>query len=365
MIDGSLLKNEERAIYSLRSLYKKYGYTPFKMSKFEEYDLYVGNKDFLVSDRVITFNDTDGRLLALKPDVTLSIIKHTTDEPGVKHKVYYNENVYRISGTTGQFKEIMQMGLESIGDIDVTDIFEVVYLAAKSLSEVSSDFVLDISHVGILSAFLSEASDNELFKKEVTELISNKNAHEISFVCKKYGVTEAATEKLISLVSIYGDTKSVIERLAPLCTSVSAAKALSELKVLSFLLSRTELSERIRFDFSVVHNMSYYDGIVFSGFLSGICEAALSGGEYGKLLRGMGRGSRAVGFALYLDLLGELYTQESGYDADILLLYDDSISAVKIIEKRTELIAAGNSVSAQRSVPEKLRFREILDMRKG
>ena len=365
MLDTKLLKNEERAIFALRSLYRKYGYTPFKMSKFEEYDLYVGNKDFLVSDRVITFNDTDGRLLALKPDVTLSIIKHTTDEPGVKHKVYYNENVYRISGTTGQFKEIMQMGLESIGDIDVTDIFEVVYLAAKSLSEVSCDFVLDISHMGILSAFLSEASDNEIFKKEVTELISNKNAHEISFVCKKYGVTEEATEKLISLVSIYGDMKSVIEKLAPLCTSVSAAKALSELKVLSFLLSRTELSERIRFDFSVVHNMTYYDGIVFSGFLSGLCEAALSGGEYGKLLRGMGRGSRAVGFALYLDLLSELYAQECGYDADVLLLYDDSISAVEVIEKRTELIAAGNSVSAQRSVPEKLRFREILDMRKG
>ena len=134
MLDKYILKSEERAILALRSIYKNYGYLPFKMSKFEEYDLYVGNKDFLVSDRVITFNDTDGRLLALKPDVTLSIIKHTTDEVGVKQKVYYNENVYRVSGATGQFKEIMQMGLESIGDIDVTDIFEVVSLALKSLS---------------------------------------------------------------------------------------------------------------------------------------------------------------------------------------------------------------------------------------
>ena len=112
MLDEKVLKKEEEAIFALRSLYKRYGYVPFKMSKFEEYDLYVGNKDFLVSDRVITFNDTDGRLLALKPDVTLSIIKHTADEQGIKHKVFYNENVYRVSGTTGQFKEIMQMGLE-------------------------------------------------------------------------------------------------------------------------------------------------------------------------------------------------------------------------------------------------------------
>ena len=128
MIDEKLLKNEEKAIFALRSLYKQYGYLPFKMSKFEEYDLYLQNKDFLVSDRVITFNDTNGTLLALKPDVTLSIIKNTTDEVGCKQKVYYNENVYRVSGSTHQFKELMQTGLECICDIDIFDVIEVINL---------------------------------------------------------------------------------------------------------------------------------------------------------------------------------------------------------------------------------------------
>ena len=73
------LKREERVLFQLRSLYQSYGYRPYKMSKFEEYDLYVRNKDFLVSDGIITFTDTDGRLMALKPDVTLSIIKNTRD----------------------------------------------------------------------------------------------------------------------------------------------------------------------------------------------------------------------------------------------------------------------------------------------
>ena len=82
MINERLLRSSEVAELSLRSLYSRHGYLPFKMSKFEEYDLYVRNKDFLISDNVITFNDTDGRLLAMKPDVTLSIIKNTTVEPG-------------------------------------------------------------------------------------------------------------------------------------------------------------------------------------------------------------------------------------------------------------------------------------------
>ena len=67
---------QEKVMFGLRSLYRSYGYTQYKMSKFEEYDLYAKNKDFLISDGVITFTDTNGKLMALKPDVTLSIIKN-------------------------------------------------------------------------------------------------------------------------------------------------------------------------------------------------------------------------------------------------------------------------------------------------
>ena len=59
------LKNYEKAVFALREIYLSYGYLPYKMSKFEEYDLYLKNKEFLVSDRVITFTDTNGKLLAL------------------------------------------------------------------------------------------------------------------------------------------------------------------------------------------------------------------------------------------------------------------------------------------------------------
>ena len=62
---GCTLRREEQAVFALRGLYENYGYAPYKMSKFEEYDLYVRNKEFLISDGVITFTDTDGKLMAL------------------------------------------------------------------------------------------------------------------------------------------------------------------------------------------------------------------------------------------------------------------------------------------------------------
>ena len=134
-----ILRSEEKAIFKLRNLYESYGYRPFKMSRFEEYDLYTRNKDFLVSDSIITFTDTNGVLMALKPDVTLSIIKDSTDITGSVKKVYYNENVYRVSKGTQSFKEIVQTGLECLGDVDEYIICEK---SAKQLQE-ASDYLTE------------------------------------------------------------------------------------------------------------------------------------------------------------------------------------------------------------------------------
>ena len=144
-IDLSVLNNSEKIIFELRSLYSKYGYKPFKMSKFEEYDLYGSNKDFLVSGNCITFTDSDGRLLALKPDVTFSIIKNLDDSAEGVQKVYYNENVYRVTKKAGGFSEIMQTGIECMGGIGSGEVCEVITLAARSLYAISENSVLDIS----------------------------------------------------------------------------------------------------------------------------------------------------------------------------------------------------------------------------
>ena len=79
MRTDQIWRSEEQAIFALRGLYQRYGYTPYKMSQFEEYDLYVRNKDFLISDRIITFSGEGGKLMALKPDVTLSIVKNAPE----------------------------------------------------------------------------------------------------------------------------------------------------------------------------------------------------------------------------------------------------------------------------------------------
>lgn len=363
-MNEQLLKPEEQALFALRALYAQYGYRPFKMSKFEEYDFYARNKDFLVSDRIIAFSDTNGRLLALKPDVTLSIVRSLRDEEGIdcgcKQKVYYNENVYRVSGSTRQYKEILQTGLECFGALDAYDLFEVVSLAAQSLAAVSGNFLLEVSHLGVLTALLDESGGEEAFRREAVRCVAEKNAHDLRGICAQYGIPAEQTERLCAFVGIGGERKSVLQKLETLCAGSGAEDALSQLRSLSSLLEMSPCSERILFDFSVVNDMKYYNGIVFKGFLDGICEGVLSGGQYDKLMRRMGKRSDAVGFALYLDLLEDLQTQSREYDVDVLLLYSERTDPQTLANAVQALTAQGKSVSAQKAVPPNLRSREVV-----
>ena len=108
------LPRDVRLQFALRALYEKYGYGLYRMGKFEPYDMYRENKNFLRGENIITFTNPNGILMALKPDVTLSIVKHTKPETKTQ-KLFYHENVFRREKNNREYGEIWQMGLEFIG----------------------------------------------------------------------------------------------------------------------------------------------------------------------------------------------------------------------------------------------------------
>ena len=295
--DQSILRNDEKAVFSLRSLYLQYGYRPFKMRKFEEYDLYSKNKEFLVSEGVISFTDTDGKLLALKPDVTLSIINNAKDLPGQVEKLFYNENVYRISGDSRSYKEIMQTGVECVGAVTEAQRLEVTVLAAQSLELISSSFKLCIAHMGLVLALLNQEDVEEKVWEQVFTAINEKNARLLESVC-----TKEQFEALKVLLVTYAHPEVMIGELSWIARSPDACDAMWELKNVVDGLQK-DFAGKIVIDFSVVSDNSYYSGIVFKGFVDGIADRVLSGGQYDKLMEKMGKKAGAIGFAVYLDTL--------------------------------------------------------------
>ncbi|MBR6917399.1 MAG: ATP phosphoribosyltransferase regulatory subunit [Clostridia bacterium] len=346
-------------IRSLNSLYEKYGYRQYKMSKFEEYSLYGKNIDFLVSDRVITFTDTDGKLMALKPDVTLSIVKNTSDDADAVTKVCYNENVYRVSEGSGAFKEIMQSGLECIGEVDECLVGEVISLALRSLDLTGKRCVIELSHLGILSSALDAATDDGEVRRRLLECVGNKNLHGAKELLS--GVESSKSALLFTLMNTYGAAVDVMKKLSSLGLEGEGKDALSELETVLSYFDKEALSDKIRIDFSVTADENYYNGIVFKGFAESVPDSVLSGGQYDKLMRKMGKRSRAVGFAVYLDMLERLYTVSDGYDFDVMLVYGDA-SPAEVAAKTDAIVTSGKSVYSCKTPCEAVKCRSVIEM---
>lgn len=357
------ITNGDSVTQSLGKLYRRYGYSRYKMSKFEEYDTYVENKDFLISDRVITFTDVSGKLLAMKPDVTISIIKNTEDKENLIHKMYYKENVYRVSSGSHAFKEIMQMGLECIGAIDSYSICEVIMLAAESLNIISSDFVLDISHMGFVSAVLGEGKFNSSELSSALSAIGEKNLPELSLLCKSKSLSAKVTDKILGLVSISGNADSVIEELKKIYCTDDEKQAIKELCAICDVVKTAGISGKVKIDFSVVNDMNYYNGLVFRGYIEGIPTGVLSGGQYDKLMHKMGKKSKALGFALYLDLLEMLDSNKNEFDTDVLIIYGEDVPVSEIFSKVQSYTKDGKTTLASKNIPQNIRYKEIIDLR--
>ena len=351
----------EQVTFSLRTLYNRYGYSPYKMSKFEEYDLYARNKDFLISDSVITFTDLNGKLMALKPDGTLSIVKNSADRPTGLQKLYYNENVYRVGKGTRTFREIMQIGLEALGQVDRYCIMEVLMLAAKSLKCISKEAILDVSHLGLLSEFLASIGIRPEETSRVLQYLGEKNLHELSAACRSAGITEENIALLTQLAALSGPVHQVLTQAELLLKGRVNDNLLADyIRILS-ALADTEIGNALYMDFSVVEDMHYYNGIVFKGFIQGLPTAILSGGQYDKLMTKMGRKDRAIGFALYTDLMERLAPTPQQYDVDTVLLYDENTD-LKRLQSHISALNREGSVLALQHKPETMRYRRLLKL---
>ena len=307
--DENVLTRTERRIFALRTLYSRAGYRSYRMRKFEDYDLYSRNKDFLLSDRVISFTDTNGRLKALKPDVTLSIVKNIEDKPSCINRLFYDENVYRVSGRTGTYREIMQMGLECIGDAGNGIAAEVIDLAEQSLALLAEgyDYVLKVSDIDMLTLLVDGMSDSGSVKSELLKLVSDKNLHGIESLCAENDIPEEKCRTLTKLLKVYGTPPEVMSEIEEICKGTEAEAEIAELAdVLRGLYPEggEKDGRRLVLDFSVVGDTNYYNGMAFEGYIDGIPECVLIGGRYDKLMRRMKKKSRAIGFAIYMDTLG-------------------------------------------------------------
>ena len=339
----------EQIISKCADLYAQYGYRRFTMNKFEDYALYAENKNFLVDGRLLTFTD-GSKLKALKPDITLSIVKSLAANPRLPLKAFYNETVYRVKKGEKEFSELHQMGLELIGDGSIYATSEVLALAKTSLDAIDAQNILDISHMGVLMPLIDTACEGGADREQLISLITQKNADGIAAML-------GAQHPLVTLVSSYAPIGQMIPVLQSMLPDVAAVKELADI---SEVLCAMGLDQGVYLDFSLMHDFGYYNGIIFKGYIKEVPVAVLSGGRYDPLLERFGMSASALGFAIYLDYIRYA---EAKSEMDVLLLYSEQDNAADVARAVKSLTGQGYLVLAAQKKPDNRNFVKVFNIK--
>ena len=289
-----LLRPEEKINLILRGIYGQKGYENYRMNRFEEAAFYLENKSFLGSDRFITFEDANGRLMALKPDVTLSIVKNTRATREKSEKLWYSEHIFRFSGRAEGYKELQQTGLEYVGAVGTDETAEVLSLACESMKVLSDSWVICLSHMGFVTALLRAwGIDSSLFG-QIFSCLKAKSQHDL----ENLPLAKEQKEKLKALCSCDGPIEEALDRAKNLSCSKESDEAVNELQQLVAAMNEEERNHLL-LDFSVLSDTAYYTGILFEGFARQVAGPVLVGGRYDNLLRKLGKENlQGIGFAV-------------------------------------------------------------------
>lgn len=324
------LINENSIVSNLINIYERFGFKKIKLSKFEDYNLYNNNKDFLQTEHILTFMNLNGNLKSLRPDVTLSIVKKILkDNDKETQKIYYIEDIYKI--VSNEYEEIPQVGVEIIGKLNNYSNLEIISMAIESLKSINKNYILEISNIDFISAIFDEINLEENLKIEILNNIYLKNKHDLEKLLNK-NVDNKYKKYILSFVELSGNYKDILKKLKSLIINKKMQKSYEELKSLSFVFELYNNFDKILLDFSIESQLGYYNGIIFKGYIKESNDIILSGGRYDKLLNKFNSNKNAIGFAIYMD---KLYEKNKTSDfIDILILYKSGDENILLNEVR-------------------------------
>ena len=324
------LINENSVVSNLINIYERFGFKKIKLSKFEDYNLYNNNKDFLQTEHILTFMNLNGNLKSLRPDVTLSIVKKVLkDNEKETQKIYYIEDIYKI--VSNEYEEIPQVGVEIIGKLNNYSNLEIISMAIESLKSINKNYILEISNIDFISAIFDEINLEENLKIEILNNIYLKNKHDLEKLLNK-NVDCKYKKYILSFIELSGNYKDILKKLKSLIINKKMQKSYEELKSLSFVFELYNNFDKILLDFSIESQLGYYNGIIFKGYIKESNDIILSGGRYDKLLNKFNSNKNAIGFAIYMD---KLYEKNKTSDfIDILILYKSGDENILLNEVR-------------------------------
>jgi ATP phosphoribosyltransferase len=248
--------------------------------------------------------DLDGRLLALRPDMTVPIARlvasHLSAESG-PFRFRYGAQVFREhESLRGQAREFTQVGVELVGEAGPAADAEVVSLLVAALEAAGlPDFTVALGTVAVLHAIVAAAGAPASWGEAVLGAAHDRNLVGLDALARELGDSPAA-DALSTVPRIRGG-REAIEACRAATERLGCEPALDELSSAFDLIAAAGASERVVIDFSVMRSFDYYTGLVVEAYAPGLGLPIGGGGRYDSVLAAYDAASPAAGFALGLE----------------------------------------------------------------
>ena len=299
------LRQTENAV---RGALEERGYSEIITPAVEYYDVFAQANPELDQDQMLKIIDKSGRICVARPDNTTPIARIAAtrlDDAALPVRLYYSQKVFRsVSGDHGHKGEFLQVGAELIGADGLAADKDILSAAFAALSRTGADnFRIELGHAEIYKALIEELGADAASSEAIRRLIENKSFAALGDALQPFGSRPAA-KALSAMPQLFGGIE-VLDEVETLTGNVRVLGAIAYLRRLYQALDEAGYGDRIMIDLGLVHEMDYYTGIMFRGYIGGAGAAILAGGRYNALCAKFGRDLPAGGFGIDVESVAE------------------------------------------------------------
>ena len=315
MLHHDEMRNYDRIQGKIISVIMNHGCKIIETPSFEDYDVYQHFFPQLRQQMVKTI-DTDGRVLVLRPDVTLPIVETAAREFPRSNQLLkfgYVSTVFReYYGRSTYGKDFLQGGIEILGDSSPECDGEVIVTAAEILKAVGVENIrIDIGTAAYTQALFDGLPLSEEQKATLKGYMAERNL----VACKSYiaslPISSDARKALEALPVLFGPYAQTLSKARDYSINSGMLNALSRLERVYDYILYAGYADKVQLDFGFASRLGYYTDTVFKVYVDGALYDIIDGGRYDQMSSRFGVDRPACGFGMNINLLYE-YMSDAG-----------------------------------------------------
>jgi ATP phosphoribosyltransferase regulatory subunit len=293
------------------SVFDGWSYEEITTPTIDYYSLFEHGMGRAQAHHAFRLSDTDGRMLAVRPDVT-SLVARAAATLFVERerplRLCYVAPIFRQQPQSHADwkRESTQIGGELIGANSESADMEILAIICEVLEGLKLDrqALITLNDVEVFNGIAEQLKLDPDARDKMRDLVDARNAADLECFLTLYS-SAADAKAFAQLVRLSGKL-NILNEARRLITNPRSGLALKRLERLWSVIESLQLADRFGIDLGDVSRLDYYSGLTFKIYVSGAGTRIGSGGRYDGLTASFGKSEPAVGFVFELDTLTEV-----------------------------------------------------------